>query len=243
MLGIIGNVVSILFNYTLPKVDNLFVVLMFTLICNLINFLSFKIMYKKASYLFMFLLFGVVTILYFGFNQYVGFFFLVESTAVIFIIAIVFELKYIIKHSISKRYVYKLFLLFIIFIAMVGLFYFNKFSYDNYYQDTSYLNKMYQSNNAFAFYSILFNFTKMYIVYISVGFILVTIILILFYNNYRNVKTRFYKSILGEYVLERKRIKNIEMRAQKIHDKIASGEETMFSYLNNPKYWKTFKWK
>jgi hypothetical protein len=46
---------------------------------------------------------------------------------------------------------------------------------------------------------------------------------------------------MGEYVSERKRAKERDMRAQRIYDKIAAGEETMTGYLSNPKYWKTFR--
>lgn len=226
--------------YFTPEIDNVFLIIFSVLVCNTIILLSIRVIYKKAIFLFNFLFYFIIIMLYFSFNQYVGFFFLIESTAIIFIIAICVEMNFFLNEDITNKHL----LLFIMFLCVPMIFsvifYFNLFVYNNYY---IYFNRLQYSTTTtmlYAMSNILYSPNSVYIVYISSFFFIVTLIIISFYKNYKKSRLVNESSVFYNYYKILNYFKQKRNDDKEMNKKIK--RDGIYSIIKDPYNYRVMRW-
>lgn len=135
--------------------------------------MSLKVIFVSAMYLLLFVLYLFILFLLFNFNQYIGIFFIVEITTVLFIIVIVMEFRYAVYDNRKSFNFYRALLLFVFFGSTSLFFYFNKL---NYVYFNYYLLNNNQSNSMISVYKVLNTFT--YYFFIGFTFIVLSHVII-----------------------------------------------------------------
>ena len=158
-----------------------FILIIFLVI--LINMVSLNIYIYQAFYLYIYLGFIFFIFLLFGYNQYIGFLLVIELTAITFIIAVIAEFNF---SLILENKVYNFYTLLPVLVTSIFINYhfFYKFNYYFYYYNY-YKNCLNTINNDIAgLYNLIFKDLNMYIIILSLTFIIFTFILIFFFFNY-----------------------------------------------------------
>lgn len=135
--------------------------------------MSLKVIFVSAMYLLLFVLYLFILFLLFNFNQYIGIFFIVEITTVLFIIVIIMEFRYAVYDHTKSFNFYRSFLLFSFLSSTTLFFFFNKL---NYVYFNYYLLNNSQGNSMVSVYKILNSFT--YYFFIGFTFIVVSHVII-----------------------------------------------------------------
>ncbi len=103
--------------------------LLFILIIATVAFVSIKIIFISYIYLFVFLFYIFILFMLFNFNQYVGIFFTIEITTILFITTIVLEFRYVLLNKVNISSIYYYFFFFLICISSCFLVVFNMINY------------------------------------------------------------------------------------------------------------------
>lgn len=166
------SVLSILFFLSDPLM-----LILFILLITISAFVSIKIIFVSSIYLFVFLFYIFILFLLFNFNQYVGIFFIIEITTILFITAITLEFKYVRIGREKTVNLYYYFFFFLICISSCFLVVFSLVNYRCY--DYCLLNSN-QTNSMIGIY--FYVNSTWYMVFIGISFIIISHILILLFN-------------------------------------------------------------
>lgn len=192
---------------------NLISVIFFFNIFSLVLSVSF---FTKVVHVFIFIGYILIFFLIFGYNQYIGFFFLVEVATVIFILSLLCEFRLTLRNM-NKHLFFKklLFLITILLVFLLFFFFFNLFNYRefNFY---SFSHKNVR-NSLEAVSLFLYKYSFIYSFCVSVSFIVLTYCIIYllkdffikylnsFYDKYisKSKSFSYIKNIVIEYELEK----------------------------------------
>lgn len=226
--------------YFTPEIDNAFLILFSVLVCNTIILLSIRIIYKKAIFLFNFLFYFIVVMLYFSFNQYIGFFFLIESTAIIFIVAVCVEMNFFLNEDITNKHLFLFIMFLVVPMIFSGIFYFNLFVYRDYYINYNNLQYSTKTTMLYSMSNILYSANSMYIVYISLFFFIVTLIIISFYKNYKKSRLINERGVFFNYYKTLSYFKQKRNDEKEMNKKIK--RESIYSIITDPYNYRVMRW-
>lgn len=197
LTGIILNFISFIHYYT-PSFTTFQYLMVFFLLLTFISTVSTVFIFYKVIYIFNFIVLILFIFLNFGFNQYIGFFFLIEISTALFILAIVVELKLNYKKYSYSKDALAAYIAFFISYVFTSKHRMAVYCYGNYFDSFASDYYLINLNSLLGVYLLFFDFRNLFVFIMSWSFVLVTYVIILFYKRWKmkkNLQKDFKKNI------------------------------------------------
>lgn len=202
--------------YYMPNFGTFHHFMVFCLLLTLLSTVASVFIFYKVMYIFNFIFLFFFLFLHFHFNQFIGFFFLIEISTALFILAVIVELRLNYKKYSNKKEELYCYILFFIFYVSTSEQRFKFFDYLNYFDNFASEYYLVNQNSLLGVYNLFFDFKNFFVFIMSWSFVLVTYVIIFFYKKWKTKKTLkngFSKNIYKTAsVLDKKDcIKNVKM--------------------------------